>query len=578
MSRGLRFNVTANDRSQRSFGTVQNNIKKTQALQGSWNKGLNQNRRAVQQFGFQMTDFAVQIAGGQDAMLAFTQQGGQMLQFFGPFGAIMAALLAVFGSLFIAFDKSGAALSSITPILGVLQDDFSALIEKMQIFGNFMIDMANVVVNNLDRIIITAAVVVGFFTVKWVAGFLVARIATMSLAGAMVFLKGALLRTGIGIFLVGLGEVAFQFTRLVRKTGDFGSAIAVLSEVAGDFFDFWRFKVNAWVAEGKAASAAVDAAFTIAIGNIVLVFQKAMNFMLKGWNALMDLLPEGVKNAVGLSKSSFVAFGDNIVAIGNRAKDMVPIWKNVADKWNTASRHTGAGLIKLQGLLKDTNDQGKRIDVRDWFSGGGSDGKGGKSGVADKLSEDAKRIKKIFEDVSKSISGSIASNFNALRKGTKSAGDAMMSILENILDKMIEVATQPIFDAIGAGIAGAITFGLGGIGNPSGTGTLGLPSFMGGGSTGQGSRTGGVDGRGGFHAILHPNESVIDHSKGGGSGGDQNVVVNIYENSADETRVDQSPGRIDVYLRKTMTEVVNNGGMDKALKSRFGLKQQPMGA
>ena len=38
-------------------------------------------------------------------------------------------------------------------------------------------------------------------------------------------------------------------------------------------------------------------------------------------------------------------------------------------------------------------------------------------------------------------------------------------------------------------------------------------SFDGGGFTGSGSRSGGVDGKGGFHAILHPQETVIDHTK-----------------------------------------------------------------
>jgi hypothetical protein len=48
-------------------------------------------------------------------------------------------------------------------------------------------------------------------------------------------------------------------------------------------------------------------------------------------------------------------------------------------------------------------------------------------------------------------------------------------------------------------------------------------SFDGGGFTGGGSRSGGLDGKGGFPAILHPNETVIDHTKGQGTGG---VVVN----------------------------------------------------
>ena len=53
-----------------------------------------------------------------------------------------------------------------------------------------------------------------------------------------------------------------------------------------------------------------------------------------------------------------------------------------------------------------------------------------------------------------------------------------------------------------------------------------LGSYEGGGFTGSGSRSGGIDGKGGFPAILHPNETVIDHqgamgrySAGGGGGG-----------------------------------------------------------
>ena len=54
-------------------------------------------------------------------------------------------------------------------------------------------------------------------------------------------------------------------------------------------------------------------------------------------------------------------------------------------------------------------------------------------------------------------------------------------------------------------------------------------SFDGGGFTGSGTRSGGIDGKGGFPAILHPNETVIDHTKGQQlrtQGNEQPVVVN----------------------------------------------------
>jgi hypothetical protein len=50
-----------------------------------------------------------------------------------------------------------------------------------------------------------------------------------------------------------------------------------------------------------------------------------------------------------------------------------------------------------------------------------------------------------------------------------------------------------------------------------------VKSYDGGGFTGTGSRSGGVDGKGGFHAILHPNETVVDHTRGQNVGG---VVIN----------------------------------------------------
>jgi len=53
------------------------------------------NRNMFQQAGYQVGDFAVQVQGGTSALTAFTQQGSQFLGIFGPWGAIMGAILAV---------------------------------------------------------------------------------------------------------------------------------------------------------------------------------------------------------------------------------------------------------------------------------------------------------------------------------------------------------------------------------------------------------------------------------------------------------------------------------------------------
>lgn len=95
--------------------------------------------------------------------------------------------------------------------------------------------------------------------------------------------------------------------------------------------------------------------------------------------------------------------------------------------------------------------------------------------------------------------------------------------------------------------AASISKALFGDGTKSGSGSsgwlgalAGMISFDGGGSTGQGMRTGGVDGKGGFPAIVHPNETVIDNTKGQSGGGGVTIVdqttINI-DSRADRQQV-----------------------------------------
>jgi hypothetical protein len=61
--------------------------------------GGNRFGTVAQQAGYQVGDFAVQVASGQSALVAFTQQGAQVLGVFGPWGAILGAAVAVAGAL-----------------------------------------------------------------------------------------------------------------------------------------------------------------------------------------------------------------------------------------------------------------------------------------------------------------------------------------------------------------------------------------------------------------------------------------------------------------------------------------------
>ena len=92
----------------------------------------------------------------------------------------------------------------------------------------------------------------------------------------------------------------------------------------------------------------------------------------------------------------------------------------------------------------------------------------------------------------------------------------------------------------------------------------GFNAYDGGGYTGSGSRSGGVDGKGGFPAILHPNETVIDHTKGQSMGGSVNVSYTIDARGADpgsEMRIRQAIKESEARTKNDILASMNKGGL-----------------
>lgn len=75
-------------------------------------------------------------------------------------------------------------------------------------------------------------------------------------------------------------------------------------------------------------------------------------------------------------------------------------------------------------------------------------------------------------------------------------------------------------------------------------------SFEGGGFTGRGARAGGLDGKGGRMAMIHPNETVIDHTKGGASG---ITIINNVDARGSGADVDQ---RIKSAMAQTSQQTI----------------------
>ena len=157
------------------------------------------------------------------------------------------------------------------------------------------------------------------------------------------------------------------------------------------------------------------------------------------------------------------------------------------------------------------------------------------------LKEAAERIAQINAETAaleaqekriRDIAGVFESNF----------GDALMGIVTdfNILNSSIEdfgYHTEQVFKNMAREvikelyrifvvkkITGFISGFVGDVGSLYQGSTF--MEFSGGGYTGSGPRAGGLDGKGGFMAMLHPNETVIDHTKGQSAEG-VTVVQNI---------------------------------------------------
>ena len=114
------------------------------------------------------------------------------------------------------------------------------------------------VFDNLSRLGTYAATFAAFLASRWIAGLAAAALSVRGLATALVVLRGALIRTGIGALIVGAGELVYQFTRLVRGAGGFGEALKLMGNVAKAVWDGIKATVTSFVDDFRAMQADVE--------------------------------------------------------------------------------------------------------------------------------------------------------------------------------------------------------------------------------------------------------------------------------------------------------------------------------
>jgi len=154
------------------------------------------------------------------------------------------------------------------------------------------------------------------------------------------------------------------------------------------------------------------------------------------------------------------------------------------------------------------------------------------------------------QGLAETIVNSFGDAFLSIIEGTESAKNAFRLMAQDILRGLYRIlVVEQMVESIKQSFGGS----GGTAGNFIGDLLSGLTSNEGGGYTGSGPRSGGLDGKGGFLAMLHPRETVIDHHKGQ-SGGQPIQVVYNFQGGVTEADLGRA---LPILVQRTKREVVD---------------------
>jgi hypothetical protein len=157
---------------------------------------------------------------------------------------------------------------------------------------------------------------------------------------------------------------------------------------------------------------------------------------------------------------------------------------------------------------------------------------------------------KSMNAISSTLTSSFKTFFDFTNKEFLDFKNLATQVVKSIIDELIRVHVIKKLLGFGATAFGAEST----IGKVFQTAA---DSMEGGGFTGMGVRAGGIDGRGGFPAILHPNETVIDHTKGQAVGG---ATVNFNISTVDAAGFDQLLASRKGLITSIINNAMNNQG------------------
>lgn len=436
------------------------------------------------------------------------------------------------GTLTLALSNLQGAVFNLSIALG---EAFSPLIIPVI---NALADVVNWAAENMQRLLSYAAAAALLFGGRFAVALGVTAVAAVGrMIASLAVLRGALIRTGIGILVVLVGELIFQIVKFVEASGSMGEALrnvgAVGVEIVGRLQEAWKLLGEFM---GDLASL-IESYFLIAFGNIL---SKAGS-LVTSFRDSLGPVGQQVIDSLGFDPAALEARGAEMIKSG---QGFVGIWGELMDSYAATSAEILRPLEswpRLEEQLESVNDTTKTTtETTDELTK--SIGK-----IAPKVDE-AKTYLEEFQDLAKSLGQTLTTDLaTALRTGEglwESFGNFFTGMLDQIIAKILEVAfVQPILDSL-FGVAGS---GGGGILGS----VLGIP-FAGGRATG-GPIPGGqfaLVGEQGPELISGPG-TVYSNSDSrdmlGGSGGGV-VYAPVFQTTVNPSE-DTSPAQAEEFAR-----------------------------
>jgi tape measure domain-containing protein len=206
------------------------------------------------------------------------------------------------------------------------------------------------------------------------------------------------------------------------------------------------------------------------------------------------------------------------------------------------------------------------------------------------IEEAARTAKTVGNNTSNTLADSIS---QGILEGARNGSNIMQIFKRELEAQFARTILRPMVQPVAEGINSLISTGLNALLGAFGGGSTSsgynpgagmgfstnweqyLPSFAGGGHTGNGARSGGLDGQGGFMAMLHPRERVVDEAAGGG-----NVILNVITppgqamTATQSSRTGEDGTRIvDLILTAVGDGLANRSGpVARGLENGYGLR------